>query len=106
MRVDKLIIVVMMGIVALGIYRSVTIQESYKLWNEIDKIERENIALREEYGRLQLEESMLITEALLDSETREQLKMVVPDESAIVYVIETNTNVKYVGLDPKGVNAQ
>ena len=68
-------------------------------------MERDNIALREELGRLQLEESMLVTEALLDSETREQLRMVVPDEKAIVYVIETNTDVKYVGLDKK-INAQ
>lgn len=99
MRAEKLVVVVMLAIVALGVNRSMTIQESYKLWNQIDKVERENIALREEYGRLQLEESMLVTEALLDGETREQLRMVVPDENAIVYVIETNSDVKYVGLD-------
>lgn len=95
----------MMAVVVLGINRAMTIQESYQIWNKIDKVERENIALREEYGRLQLEESMLVTEALLDEATRDQLRMVVPDENAIVYVIETNTDIKYVGLD-KRVNAQ
>ncbi len=105
MRTERLVLVVMMAVVVLGVNRAMTIQESYKLWNKIDKVERDNIALREEFGRLQLEESMLVTEALLDSETREQLRMVVPDEKAIVYVIETNTDVKYVGLDKK-INAQ
>ncbi len=105
MRTENLIIVVMMAVVFLGINRAMTIQESYKLWNEIDQVERENTVLREEFGRLQLEESMLITEALLDQETREQLRMVVPDESAIVYVIEANTDQQYVGLD-HNVNAQ
>lgn len=105
MRTENLIIVVMMAVVFLGVNRAMTIQESYKLWNEIDQVERENTVLREEFGRLQLEESMLITEALLDQETREQLRMVVPDESAVVYVIETNTDVQYVGLDHK-INAQ
>lgn len=105
MTTQRLILVVMMAVVVLGINRAMTIQESYQIWNKIDKIERENIALREEYGRLQLEESMLVTEALLDEATRDQLRMVVPDENAIVYVIETNTDIKYVGLD-KRVNAQ
>jgi len=105
MRTENLVIVVMMAVVFLGINRAMTIQESYKLWNAIDKVERENTVLREEFGRLQLEESMLVTEALLDQETREQLRMVVPDESAVVYVIETNTDIQYVGLDKK-INAQ
>ncbi len=105
MTTQRLILVVMMAVVVLGINRAMTIQESYQIWNKIDKVERENIALREEYGRLQLEESMLVTEALLDEATRDQLRMVVPDENAIVYVIETNTDIKYVGLD-KRVNAQ
>lgn len=48
---------------------------------------------------------MLVTEALLDQETREQLRMVVPDENAVVYVIETNADIQYVGLDKK-INAQ
>ena len=102
MKSEKLVLAVMIAVVFLGINRAMAIQESYKLWNQIDHVERENIALREEFGRLQLEESMLVTEALLDQETREQLRMVVPDESAIVYVIETNTDVKYVGLDQIG----
>ena len=105
MRVENLVIVVMMAVVFLGINRAMTIQDSYKLWNDIDKVERENTTLREEFGRLQLEESMLVTEALLDQETREQLRMVVPDESAVVYVIETSTDIRYVGLDSK-VTAQ
>lgn len=105
MRTENLIIVVMMAVVFLGVNRAMTIQESYKLWNAIDQVERQNTVLREEFGRLQLEESMLVTEALLDQETREQLRMVVPDESAVVYVIETNTDVQYVGLDNK-INAQ
>ena len=105
MTTQRLILVVMMAVVVLGINRAMTIQESYQIWNKIDKVERENIALREEYGRLQLEESMLVTEALLDEATRDQLRMVVPDENAIVYVIETNTDIKYVGLD-KRINAQ
>lgn len=105
MTTHRLILVVMMAVVVLGINRAMTIQESYLIWNKIDKVERDNIALREEFGRLQLEESMLVTEALLDEATRDQLRMVVPDENAIVYVIETNTDVKYVGLD-KRINAQ
>ncbi len=105
MKSEKLVLAVMIAVVFLGINRAMAIQESYKLWNQIDHVERENIALREEFGRLQLEESMLVTEALLDQETREQLRMVVPDESAIVYVIETNTDVKYVGLD-RNIHAQ
>ncbi len=105
MRTENLVIVVMMAVVFLGINRAMTIQESYKLWNAIDKVERENTVLREEFGRLQLEESMLVTEALLDQETREQLRMVVPDENAVVYVIETNADIQYVGLDKK-INAQ
>ena len=105
MRTENLVIVVMMAVVFLGINRAMTIQESYNLWNAIDKVERENTVLREEFGRLQLEESMLVTEALLDQETREQLRMVVPDENAVVYVIETNADIQYVGLDKK-INAQ
>lgn len=105
MRTENLVIVVMMAVVFLGINRAMTIQESYKLWNAIDKVERDNTVLREEFGRLQLEESMLVTEALLDQETREQLRMVVPDENAVVYVIETNADIQYVGLDKK-INAQ
>ncbi len=101
MRVENLIIVVMVAVVSLGVNRAMTIQEGYKLWNEIDHLERANRTLKEEYGRLRLEESMLVTEALLDQETREQLHMVVPDETAVVYVIETDTDVKYVGLEPE-----
>lgn len=105
MTTQRLILVVMLAVVVLGVNRAMTIQESYQIWNQIDKVERDNIALREEFGRLQLEESMLVTEALLDEATRDQLRMVVPDESAIVYVIETNTDVQYVGLD-KRIHAQ
>lgn len=105
MTTQRLILVVMLAVVVLGVNRAMTIQQSYQIWNQIDKVERDNIALREEFGRLQLEESMLVTEALLDEATRDQLRMVVPDESAIVYVIETNTDVQYVGLD-KRINAQ
>ncbi len=105
MRTDRLIIIVMLAVVSLGVHRAVTIQEGYKLWNKIDRLEKENRALREEHGRLRIEESMLVTEALLDQETREQLNMVVPDETAIVYIIETDTDVKYVGLEPQ-INAQ
>ena len=50
MRVENLVIVVMMAVVFLGINRAMTIQDSYKLWNSIDKVERENIALRSAPG--------------------------------------------------------
>ena len=52
MKSEKLVLAVMIAVVFLGINRAMAIQESYKLWNQIDHVERENIALREEFGQI------------------------------------------------------
>ena len=75
-------------VMALGMYSVANTQQSQELVREIKSVAKENHRLTEDYKKLKLEESTLITEALLDESSREQLGMVVPESSAIVYVIE------------------
>ena len=87
-----------MAIAVIGVMRAVDVQRSYALWNEIAEVTAENELLEKEWSKLKLEESMLVTAALLDQETREHLGMVVPDENAVVYIIEAGTQGEYADI--------
>lgn len=97
-RLAVFIIVVAMAIAVIGTLRAVDVQRSYALWNEISEVMAENELLEKEWSKLKLEESMLVTAALLDQETREHLGMVVPDENAVVYIIEAGTQGEYADI--------
>lgn len=85
----KITIFLSLVVMSLGIYSVASTQKSQDLIYAIELVSLDNNLLLDEYKKLKLEESTLITGALLDASGREQLNMVVPDASAIVYVIET-----------------
>ncbi len=83
-------------LLGVGIITATNVHDRYLINNQIAKLEAENYQLIEEHKKLKLEESMLVTDALLDRDTREHLGMVIPDHNAVVYVIESADSVQVV----------
>ncbi len=85
-----------MGILVVGLITVFNVHKRYEISMEIALLEEDNFNLLEERKKMRLEESMLITGALLDRQTRENLEMVIPDYNAIVYVIERPDEIQMV----------
>jgi cell division protein FtsL len=79
-----LLLVVLLVLSALGV-----IYSSYKsrqLFSESQQLNRESIALEEEWGRLLLEQSTWASHSRVEQVAKEKLHMVVPESSAIIVV--------------------
>ncbi len=79
-----LLLVVMLVLSALGVIYSS--YESRQLFSEVQQLNRESIALDEEWGRLLLEQSTWASHARVEQAATEKLQMVVPESSAIIVV--------------------
>ncbi len=88
MRSDILTLLVAIMATVVGIFHVANTQEKRQLWSQYEKTLQEKNSLNAEWNKLKLEESMLITSVLLDSNIREALGMVIPDHNAVVYILE------------------
>lgn len=69
---------------ALGVVYSK--HQSRKLFNELQALEAHRDNLEIEWELLQLEQSTLATEAVVDQVARSRLGMIVPDPGSVVYI--------------------
>ena len=69
---------------ALGVVYSK--HQSRKLFIELQALEVHKDNLEIEWGLLQLEQSTLATEAVVDQVARSRLDMIVPDPGSVVYI--------------------
>lgn len=92
MKTTITIMVLGIMVTTVGMLRIQTVQKHRALWNQYEKALTHKNELNTEWNKLQLEESMLMTSVLLDSNIRERLGMVLPKQDSVVYVVEQKSS--------------
>lgn len=80
------VLVLIMGIVSSGVGLVYTKHQSRKLFIELQVLQMLRDDLEIEWEMLQLEESTLTTEAVVDQAARVRLNMIVPDANSVIYI--------------------
>jgi len=80
------VLVLIMGIVSSGVGLVYTKHQSRKLFIELQVLQMLRDDLEIEWEMLQLEESTLTTEAVVDQAARVRLNMMVPDANSVIYI--------------------
>lgn len=80
------VLVLIMGIVSSGVGLVYTKHQSRKLFIELQVLQGLRDDLEIEWEMLQLEESTLTTEAVVDQAARVRLNMMVPDANSVIYI--------------------
>lgn len=75
-----------LGLLITGLGQVYTKHQSRKLFQELQTLQVWRDDLEVEWAQLQLEQSTLATEAVVDHAARTRLGMVVPDPTNVVYV--------------------
>jgi len=80
------VLLLIMGIVSSGVGIVYTKHQSRKLFIELQVLQMLRDDLEIEWEMLQLEESTLTTEAVVDQAARVRLNMIVPDANSVIYI--------------------
>lgn len=80
------VLLLIMGIVSSGVGLVYTKHQSRKLFIELQVLQGLRDDLEIEWEMLQLEESTLTTEAVVDQAARVRLNMMVPDANSVIYI--------------------
>lgn len=80
------VFVLIMGIVSSGVGLVYTKHQSRKLFIELQVLQMLRDDLEIDWEMLQLEESTLTTEAVVDQAARVRLNMIVPDANSVIYI--------------------
>lgn len=81
------VLVLLAAIVASAIALVHTKHQSRKLFIELQSLQTARDDLDIEWGQLQLEQSTLATESVIDQAARSRLDMAIPAPEAVIYVI-------------------
>lgn len=82
----SLIVVLLAAVVGAGLAVIQTKHQSRRLFIELHHLQVAEDNLQIEWGQLQLEQSTLATEAVVDHAARTRLDMMIPDSNAVVYL--------------------
>lgn len=80
------VFLLIMGIVSSGVGLVYTKHQSRKLFIELQVLQMLRDDLEIDWEMLQLEESTLTTEAVVDQAARVRLNMIVPDANSVIYI--------------------
>lgn len=81
-----MVLALLTAVIGSGLGLVYTKHQSRKLFIELQNLQVRKDALEVEWGQLQLEQSTLATEAVVDYSARTRLNMVIPESDAVVYV--------------------
>jgi cell division protein FtsL len=86
MRVITVLAMLSAAVVASGVGLIFTEHYSRELFLNLENLQRERDDLEIEWGMLQLEQSTLATEVVIDHAARTRLRMAAPDVETVVYI--------------------
>jgi cell division protein FtsL len=86
MKTATILAVLSAAVVASGVGLVFTKHQSRELFVDLETLQRERDDLEIEWGLLQLEQSTLATEVVIDHAARTRLRMAAPDVETVVYI--------------------
>ncbi|HXH03906.1 MAG TPA: cell division protein FtsL [Candidatus Competibacteraceae bacterium] len=86
MTLTKIIGLIVCALLATGLGLVHSKHQSRKLFQELQTLQVRRDDLEIEWTQLQLEQSTLATESVVDQAARTRLNMVIPDPATVVYI--------------------
>jgi cell division protein FtsL len=79
------------SVVASGVWVVKAKHEARQRFAELQELKREEDRLQIDWGRLQIEQSMLATHPRIEALARERLELAAPSEAQVLIVVEPGT---------------